>query len=212
MKIKTVMAFVVSTLVGTSAWCAGPTLTPQQIQAAIQAGSKYKTVDKFLDNGLRGKRVKLATAMAVDGISKYATFFNDWQSVAAESAAAYQQMRELKVDEIQTNGLLHAYVEVHARGAIPTSKLNRRYRGQRAHLVLKIGERIVQPIDKTMIKKSDQSVTAILAGFQEGRITLDFTFDVSPEDLQSPVTVILIDGDGNKHQQKADLKGILDID
>lgn len=51
----------------------------------------------------------------------------------------------------------------------------------------------------------------IVAGLQGGKITLNFAFDVSPEDLQSPVEVILIDGDGNKHQHKADLKGILEI-
>jgi hypothetical protein len=240
-------AFVVSTLIGTPAWCAGPTLTPDQIQAAIQEGSKYKTVDKFFDalansnqhhkarngvllattgvlalpvmlhhgthyNGPSGVRVQLASAMAVDGISKYATFYNDWPAVAAESAAAHQQMRELKVDEIQTNGLLHAFVEVHGRGAFPTGKMNRRYGQQRAHLVLKIGERIIQPVEKMMIMKSDQSPAAYLAGYNESKITLNFAFDVSPEDLQKPVTVILIDGDGNKHQQKIDLKGILDID
>jgi hypothetical protein len=39
----------------------------------------------------------------------------------------------------------------------------------------------------------------------------DPAFDVSPADLQTPVEVILIDGDGNKHQQTVDLSGILDI-
>src|ERR1700722_10052410 len=131
--------FLVSALLGTPLWCAGPVLTPPQIQAAIQEGSKYKTVDKFLEKGLKGKRVKLASAMAVDGISKYATFFNDWQAVAAEAAAANQQMRELKGDEGQSTDLLHVFVEVHARGAIPASKMNRRYGEKRAHLVLKIG-------------------------------------------------------------------------
>jgi hypothetical protein len=150
--------------------------------------------------------------MAKDGISKYATFYNDWPAVAAESAAAHQQMRDLKVEEIQTHGLLHAFVEVHGRGAFPTNKMNRRYGPQRAHLVLKIGERIVQPVEKATIMKSDQSPAAFLAGYNESKITLSFAFDVSPEDLQSTVTVILIDGDGNKHQQKADLKGILDIE
>ena len=62
---------------------AGPVLTPQQIQAAIQYGSKYTTMDKFFEKGLKGKRVMLARAMAADGISKYATFYNDWQAVAA---------------------------------------------------------------------------------------------------------------------------------
>jgi hypothetical protein len=203
---------VMSPLLGTSAWCAGPILTPQQIEAAIQEGSKYNTIDKFLEKGLKGKRVQLASAMATDGISKYATFFNDWQAVAAESAAAHQQMRELKADDVQANGLLHAFVEVHARGAIPVSKMNRRYREQRAHLVLKIGEQVIQPVAKSMIKQSDQSVGMILAGVAEGKITLDFAFDVAPEDLQSPVEVILIDGDGNRHHQKADLNGILHIE
>jgi hypothetical protein len=246
MNFKTmIVGFVVlSTLIG-PAWCAGPPLTTEQIQAAIQEGGKYKTVDKFFDalanqhhkarNGIllattgslahpvmlhhgtfyKGPsvvRVKLASAMAVDGISKYATFYNDWTAVAAESAAAHQQMRELKPEEIQTTGLLHVFVEVHGRGAFPTGKMNRRYGPQRAHLVLKLGERIVQPVEKMMIMKSDQSPAAYLAGYNESKITLSFAFDVSPDDLQSAVTVILIDGDGNKHQQKADLKGILDIE
>jgi len=62
----------------------------------------------------------------------------------------------------ESKGLLHAFVEVHARGAIPTSKLNRRYREQRAHLVLKIGDRVVQRVEKNMIMKSDQGIGMIL--------------------------------------------------
>lgn len=208
----TYVVLSIMSLFGTSARAAGPVLTPDQIQAAIQKGSQYKTIDNFLDNGLKGRRIKLASAMALDGISKYATFFNDWQATAGEAAAAHQQMRELHVDEIQSTGLLHAYIEVHARGAIPTGKLNRRYREQRAHLVLKIGDRVIQPVEKRMIKKSDQSAPMAVLGTQEGKITLDFAFDVSPDDLQAPVEVILIDGDGNKHQAKADLRSILNID
>ena len=43
---------------------AGPTLTRPQIQAAIQEGGSYKSIDQFLEKGLKGKRVKLAGAMA----------------------------------------------------------------------------------------------------------------------------------------------------
>jgi hypothetical protein len=203
--------FLLSVFLGTPVWCAGPVLTPPQIQAAIHEGSKYKTVDKFLEKGLKGKRVQLASAMAADGISKYATFYNDWQAVAAESTAAHQQMRELKPEDVQSNGLLHAFVEIVGRGALGTSKMNRRYEGTRAHMVLKIGERIVQPSEKNMIKHSDQSVGAVIAGVADKKITLNFDFDVSPADLESPIEVILIDGDGNKHQHKVDLKGILEI-
>jgi hypothetical protein len=241
----TLLAMVV--MIATSAWSAGPTLTPAQIQAAIEEGRKYKTVDKFLEalansnqhhkvrngvlaatvpviavpvmlhhgtryNGPAAIRVKLASAMAMDGISKYATFYNDWPAVAAESAAAHQQMRELKADEVQSSGLLHVFVEVHGRGAFPTGKMNRRYGNERAHLVLKVGERILQPVEKMMVMKSDQSPAAYLAGYDESKITLNFAFDVLPEDLDVPLTVILIDGDGNKHQAVADLNGILNFE
>jgi hypothetical protein len=210
--LNTTTLFVLFGFAISSARAAGPTLSKAQIQAAIQKGSRYKTVDKFLDKGLRGNRVKLAGAMAVDGISKYVTFYNDWQAVASESAAANQQMRELKITDIQSQGLLHAFVEVHARGAIPTSKLDGRYREQRAHLVLKMGDRVIQPIEKNMIAKSDGGVAMVLTGVESGKVTLNFAFDVSPEDLKAPVEVILIDGAGNRHQQKADLDGILNLE
>lgn len=215
MKLAGTLSFVALFVVSVPAqfaWGGGPVLSPEQIQAAIDDGGKYKTVDRFLEKGLKGRRVKLASSMALDGTSKYATFFNDRQAVEAEAAAANQQMRKLTVDEVQAGGLLHVFVEIHARGSIPASKMNRRYREQRAHLVLQIGDRIIQPASKDMIKQTDQSVPMLLAGLSEGKITLEFTFDVSPEDLRSPVQAILIDGDGNKHQHDVDLSGILDID
>jgi hypothetical protein len=207
----TLALFIMPVLIGTPGYAAGPVLTPPQVQAAIQEGSKYKTVDKFLEKGLKGKRVRLASAMAMDGISKYATFYNDWQAVAAESAAAHQQMRELKPEDFQSSGLLHVFVEVLGRGRLGTSKVDRRYEGTRAHMVLKIDERILQPTEKNMIKHSDQFAGWLISGVADKKITLNFDFDVSPADLERLVEVILIDGDGNKHQQKADLKGILEI-
>jgi hypothetical protein len=227
MNTTMIRAFAVMS-VGISAWCAGPPLTPNQIQDAIQEGSKYKTADKVFecldqshvscDKNLKGKRVKLASAMAADGISKYATFFNDWQAVVAQSAAANQQMRELKPADVESKGLLHVFVEIHARGAHGTGKLDRRYSDQRAHLVLKIGDRVVQPVEKSMNYRSGQSVGAFVAGaamagigtYRSGKIALDYAFDVTPQDLQSPVEVILIDGDGHRHEHEADLAGILD--
>jgi hypothetical protein len=169
-------------------------------------------MDKFLEKGLKGTRVKLAGAMAADGISKYVTFFNDKEFIKAQSAAAHQQMRELKPEEIEPLGLLHAFVELHAMGKIPASKMNRRYRDQRAHLVIVIGGKAVQPVAKGMIRQSDQSAGSAILGLAEGKITLQFSFDVKPSDLHSPVNVVLIDGDGNRHELTATLDGALDVD
>src|ERR1039458_2327568 len=211
---------------GISAWCAGPPLTPDQIQAAIREGSKYKTADRVLDclndkyvscdRNLKGKRVKLASAMAADGISKYATFYNDWQAVVAQSAAANQQMRELKPADVESKGLLHVFVEMQARGGTVEELV--RY-NERSHLVLKIGDRVVQPADKVKNFRYGQSTEEFLvqhSGRQASagghpKITLGYTFDVSPEALKMPVEVILIEGDGNRPQHEADLAGVLDI-
>lgn len=187
-------------------------LTEAQMEQAIAYGARFKTRDKFLEKGLEGVRVKLASAMAMDGISKYATFFNDWNFIAAESAAANQHMRSVKPSDFEPMGMLHAFVEVHARGAIPASKMNRRYLDQRAHLVIMVGDKVVQPAEKQMLKRSDQSPGMIIAGVESGKITLQFDFEVSREDLVGhQVEVILIDGDGNRHRANADLsKALLD--
>jgi hypothetical protein len=83
--------------------------------------------------------------------------------------------------------------------------------GQRAHMVLKIGSRIIQPAEKDMILRAGQSVGAFLGGFNSERIALSFTSDVFPQDLDTPVKIILIDGDGNRFPKTVDLKGILDV-
>jgi len=202
MRIRATQAvFVMSALIGRSAWCAGPTLTPEQIQAAIQEGRRYKTADKFFGKGLKGRQVELTRNTNV-------MFFNDWQAIALESAAAHQQMRELKADEIQATGLLHAYVEIRAAETWTFRQGNTKF--LRSHLVLTIGERVIQPEKESRVIKND-SVNQVMVG-KQWVITLAFDFDVSPEDLMNPVTVNVIDGDGNKHQKKTDLKGILNTD
>lgn len=158
-----------------------------------------------------GRRIRIESALAADGMSKYATFFNDYVAVVAQSAAANQQMRDLRPAEVEASGYLHVLVEVHARGAWGEGKLDKRYGNGRSHLVLEIRERIVQPIEKDMRYREGQSPGAYIWGFKSGRIVLDFAFDVSPEDLKRPVEVILIDGDGKRHKQEADLAGVLDV-
>lgn len=69
---------------------------------------------------------------------------------------------------------------------------------------------VIQPLAEERVIK-DETSNKVLVG-KGWVITLAFDFDVSPEDLSNPVSVIVIDGDGKKHQKKADLKGILNID
>jgi hypothetical protein len=59
--------------------------------------------------------------------------------------------------------------------------------------------------------RAGQSIGMFALGAKSGKIALDYTFDVSPQDLQSPVEVILIDGDGHRHEHETDLAGVLDV-
>ena len=175
-----------------------PKLTTAQIQAAIQKGQEYKSPDKFFDKGLRGRHVEP---------TRYTTvmFFNDWQAIALASADAKFEMRELKVDDVHATGLLHAYVQTKLTiplGAVHWSGIGDSDASLRhSNLVLMIEGKAVQPVGRRVV--SNQGATVILA----------FDFDVSPRDLLSAVTVVSVDGDdGHRHQKKADLAGILDVE
>ena len=90
-----------------------------------------------------------------------------------------------------------------------TGKLDRRYGNDRAHLVLQTPNRIIQPAEKETVYRSGQSMAMFLTGANSGKLALEFSFDVSPDELKVPVVVILIDGDGNRGIQKlADLANI----
>jgi hypothetical protein len=207
------------------AWCAGPPLTPQQIKDAIAEGKQYKTAETLLAcldheysssphvqwnhlcNGvLPGKRIKLKWH------SQYAMFFNDFVAVAAQSAAANQQMRELRPAEVESHGLLHALVTEHGPGRKVAKRNKRQYGISQPHLVLKIADHIVQPINKNVRSTGYNFASPLDIGPSQTTFSvLEFAFDVSPQDLQSSVEVILIDGEGNRHEHEADLAGVLNI-
>ncbi len=185
-------------------------LTIDQIREAIRYGEGFKSRADYLQHGMKGVRVKLASAMAMDGISKYATFYGDWDAVAASAADAKREMRTVRPEEITSTGLIYALVEVHGRGAIPTSKLDRRYLNGHAHLVLRAGDKKIQPVEKSVLNQNDQSTAGVLMWGKDfaQKDTLEFAFDVTPADLDQPVEVILIDGDGHQHKAMATLSMI----
>jgi hypothetical protein len=136
--------------------------------------------------------------------------------VVAQSAAAYHEVRELKLADVQSKGLFHVFVVMQAKGGTVAELV--RY-NDFCHFVLKIGDRIVQPIEKTANFRELQSMETFLVEHTSRqanpvgspKITLGYSFDVSPQDLLSPVEMILVDGDGNRITHEADLAGILDI-
>jgi hypothetical protein len=192
---------------------------------AIAEGQSFKSRKQYLEKGLKDQKVQLASSFAKDGMSKYVTFFTDYEAVAAASAQARQEMRDFTVDDakkLPLSGLIFAYVEIHARGMIPTAKLPKRYVENSAHLVLQIDGKVIQPLSKEVKKVSDASVVipvgfysywqtnnfSILTGGPLGvegaKAELEFVFAADPSIKTKKGKVILIDADGNRHQEDVD--------
>ncbi len=205
--------------------------SPQvDFKKAIDFGSQFKSRSQFLEKGLKGNKVQLASAWAKDGISKYVTFFTDFEAVASASAQARQEMRAFTVadaEKLPLTGLVYAHVEVHGRGDIPTRKVAKRYVRNSAHLVVQFEEDVVQPLSKELKNARDASIELPFAlftwwevgnvslltggslGFSGAKAELEFVFRLSPDQMKKRGSVILIDGDGNRHKEEVDFSKIL---
>lgn len=203
--------------------------TAVDFKKAIEYGSQFASRKKFLERGLKSGRIQLASAWAVDGISKYVTFFTDFEAVASAAAQAKQEMRTFTVadaEKLPLTGLVYAHVEVHGRGMIPTRKVGSRYVRNSAHLVLQFGEDVVQPLSKEVKSARDASVVLPMAlftwwdvgnvglltggplGFDGAKAELEFVFSLLPGQMKKRGTVILIDADGNRHQEDVDFSKV----
>jgi len=193
-----------------------PMMTKQEISQAVEYGIKHKTRSHYLKKGLKHKKLQIASAFAMDGISKYVTFFTDFDVVAAAAADANHKLRkftEEEIEELPLTGVLYANVQVHGRGALPVRKLKRRYTRGDAHLVLEIDGKIIQPLSSQITDERDASVwvpvtlftwwntknmsllTATPLGFAGRRVELEFAFSLNAEQMTKRATVILIDGE-----------------
>lgn len=181
MKTAIVRAFALMS-VGICAWCAGPQLTPQQIQAAIARGKQDNNTAEML-------------LACLD--PKY-------------SSSAHVQWRHL-CDVIPTGRPVTDRGAAHKVG----KREKRQFSVSQPHLVLEIGDRIVQPTDKA-IKSSGYNfaseLEAMAVGPSQSAVSVvEFAFDVSPRVLQCPAELILIDENGKKHQREVNPAGVLDI-
>ena len=212
-------------------FCLSPTfsaskkLTPIEINEALAFGNQWKSPNKFVEEALKPYRVQIASAWSKDSISKYVTFVTDWITVAAFATEAKRRMlpvTQADTERLPMEGLLNAVVELHGRGMMGASKLNGRWGGGSAHMVLKIGEEIVQPVAaKAMSEQSVEyqnwmfvtktfgglgwTIGGPLPSYAEGKITLKFSFALNDRQSKENVSVILIDADGKQHDGKVDL-------
>lgn len=187
---------------------------------AIAYGQSFKSRAAFLGSGMKDQKIQLAGVMALDAASKSVTFFSDFDVVASAAALAKQEMRDYTVEDAKSlplTGLTYAHVEVHGMGI--QSRIATRYIKNSAHLVLEVDGKVIQPLRKeltavpggrpsgvVLLNYWETKNVSILSGgpleINGQNAVMEFVFPLDLATLRSKKgKVILIDGEGNKHQK-----------
>lgn len=138
----------------TFAVCAGAALaqrmTDTEIEAAMKLGAQVGAKKLWADIKKK-QQFRINRAGFGDPVEKKITIIKDADRIALEAAEAKRQMRILTIEEVRAHVLL-GVVEV----LVEANCYNNLYAGSLAswgpeggvHLVLKIGDQIIQPIEK----------------------------------------------------------------
>jgi hypothetical protein len=200
-------------------------LSADELREAATYGRRWNSADQFLDDGLKDHRVKFSGAFAMDGTSKYATFLTDWTTVAAAAAAAKKEHRELSDGDLQAipvSGLLHAILEVHARGLLNTGPATGRFANGRVQLLLKFSDGTVQPVESPLVTERNGPYfpmwtymvntygslgwsILVAPGAITKKIVLDFAYPpLNDRQVRGKASVVLIDADGKEYKSDFD--------
>jgi hypothetical protein len=208
------------------------TLSETQIRYAVANGKRFNSRSDFLKEGLKQKKVKIEGRLGRDSTSKYITFYDDLDVISAAVAEANQKMRDLTAEElhpIPISGLLFARVEIHAGGLLPIGRVSRKFMDGNTHLVLKIGDAVVQPVQAgsyptppktecydtlylwSVFGTYNFAVSGLIpipipcGQYLPSKIAIEFAFRLSQEQVRQKATAILIDGTGKRYPVKVDL-------
>lgn len=204
-------------------------LSDSVIMRAIAEGKRYASRDKYLSDGATKFRCNVAGFWSFDGISKGIQFFTDFDAIAAAAAAANREMRPFTLEQAKAlplTGLLLANVGMTARGKFPMERLQNDYVAKGVHLVLQVGDSLIQPITKGDVattSSGDASAMVLLNWYKVGNMSLltatpigfasshyeqEFVFPISPATVPADIRVYLIHGDGDRKEVKCHLAGI----
>lgn len=205
------------------------TLSDEQILRAIAEGQRFRSRQDYLDNGLKKAKFQFASAWALDGISKYVTFFTDYEIVAADAADAKREMRSFGLAEarkLPLEGFLYATMDVTGRGMLNVGKVKPRFGSGNARVVLQQADSVIQPLLKKEADNASSStqvgtaymwtgggnvglLTGMPLGFYNATARQDFAFAVSPKTLEGRLKAFLIDAEGNRYEKEIELSSLL---
>jgi hypothetical protein len=199
-----------------------------RLQSAIDAGMAFPNRAKYLEKGAEGNKCNWAGTFAMDGISKEVRIFTDFDVVASAAAAANAEMRKFTTDDalkLPLHNVVFANVNMTARGIIPVQRLKDKYVQKGVHMVIQLGDSIVQPLTKESVTTDGSTVelgtlyqwyhlggmsllTGVPLGWSSQKFQQEFVFPVSASDVPRDLTVYVIDNDGKRSKISCDLKAL----
>jgi hypothetical protein len=191
------------------------------IQAAMEHG-KTTPSKKLWEEITKKQQVRLNRAGFGDPIEKKVLFLSDRDRIALEAAEAKRQLKEITVDDIKRNlplGVMDVLLEANCYNNLYVGSLPKWGPEGGVHVVLKIGDKVIQPIEKRAGQADAVSILPQEHGVvsrQGGQITYTplyrsaiyeraserawFTFPTLSPDVGT-FTVVAISGDGKQKEK-----------
>ena len=192
------------------------------IQAAMERG-KTTPAKKLWDEIRKKQQYRMNRAGFGDPIEKKVLVLSDRDRIALEAAEAKRQLREISVDDIKKNlpfGVMDVLLEANCYNNLYAGSLPKWGPSGGVHLVLKVGEKVIQPLEKSVggsdavsvlpqehgvISRQGSMVTYTplyrSAIYERASERAWFTFPVLPPAVKSFV-VMAISGEGKQKEKE----------
>jgi len=135
-------------LCGTSMYA--QSLSDAEIQAAMERGISVPA-KKLWEDIKKKQQYRLNRAGFGDPIEKKVLVLSDRDRIALEAAEAKRQLREISVDDIKNNlplGVMDVLLEANCYNNLYSGSLPKWGPNGGVHLVLKVGEKVIQPLER----------------------------------------------------------------
>lgn len=133
-----------------TAICLAQTLSDAEIQAAMEQGKT--TPAKKLWEAIKKKRqIRLNRAGFGDPIEKKVLLISDRDRIALEASEAKRQLREITLGDIKRGlplGVIDVLLEANCYNNLYAGSLPKWGPNGGVHVVLRVGDRVIQPIEK----------------------------------------------------------------
>jgi len=125
-------------------------LSDADIQAAMERG-RTTPVKKLWDEIKKKQQVRMNRAGFRDPIEKKILLLLDRDRIALEAAEAKRQLREISIDDIKNNlplGVMDVLLEANCYNSLYAGSLPKWGPGGGVHVVLRVGDKVIQPLEE----------------------------------------------------------------